>query len=27
LHELLFSAPAHVAEGLARVLYQPGGTC
>jgi hypothetical protein len=27
LHELLFSTPAHVAEGLARVMYQPGGTC
>jgi aspartate kinase len=27
LHGLLFSTPAQVAEGLARVLYQPGGTC
>jgi aspartate kinase len=27
LHELLFSTPAHLAGGLARVLYQPGGTC
>ncbi len=27
LHELLFSAPAHVADALARVPYQPGGTC
>jgi aspartate kinase len=27
LHHLLFSTPPHGAEGFARVMYQPGGTC